>query len=72
MGYKTLSVSDEIYDLLCAMKEDNESFNDLFAKLIRGNGKYVLKFYGQLSDSSDFDSIMTQIYNDRKKEMERL
>ncbi|MEA2069689.1 MAG: antitoxin VapB family protein [Asgard group archaeon] len=72
MGYKTLSVSDEVYELLCAMKDENESFNDLFTRLIRGNGKHILKFYGQLSNSSDFDSVMARIANDRKKEQDRL
>ena len=72
MGYKTLSVSDEVYELLCAMKEENESFNDLFTRLIRGNGKLILKFYGQLSNSTDFDSVMTRIANDRTKEQDRL
>ena len=72
MGYKTLSVSDEIYDLLCAMKEDNESFNELFTRVIRGSGRLILKFHGQLSDSADFDKIMARISDERKNEQERL
>lgn len=72
MGYKTLSVSDEVYELLCAMKRENESFNDLFTRLIRGNGKHILNFHGQLSNSTEFETVMARIAKDRKTEQDRL
>ncbi len=73
MGYKTLSVSDEIYDLLCSIKNENESFNDLFKKLIKGNGSCIMKFYGKITeDTTELDKIMRKIDETRSMEEERV
>lgn len=72
MDYTTLIAGDEVYKLLCIMKEEHESFNNLITRLICGNRKNILKFQGQLSDSPEFSSLMTQITATHKKEQEHL
>jgi len=73
MTYKTLSVSKEIYDLLSAIKKEGESFNDLFARLIKGNGTYLLSFYGKLQDGDEeINNILTTLHKIRKDENERI
>jgi predicted CopG family antitoxin len=54
-------VIDKIYDLLCAMKEENVSLNDIFARLMPGISKHVLKFHDKLSDLAYFDVIIFRI-----------
>lgn len=46
MGYKTISVSDEIYKKLVALKRTGESFNTFFERVAEKEGVDLKKFFG--------------------------
>ena len=58
MGTKTISITDDAYDVLKTRKEDKESFSEVIVRL--SGRKPLASFYGALSaESADrLESIM--------------
>jgi predicted CopG family antitoxin len=54
---KTISLSDEAYNLLKSIKRRDESFSDVIKRLIgnKGNLSELLDLYPELKDSEDFE-----------------
>ena len=48
MGYKTISLRDDVYDSLVKMKRKNESFSDVISRLMYRRS--LLDFAGRLAD----------------------
>ncbi|KYK28763.1 MAG: antitoxin VapB family protein [Theionarchaea archaeon] len=48
MGYKTISLRDDVYEALVKMKAKNESFSDVISRLMRRRS--LLDFAGRWAD----------------------
>jgi predicted CopG family antitoxin len=48
MGYKTISLRDDVYETLVEMKAENESFSDVILRLMRRRS--LLDFAGRWAD----------------------
>ncbi len=72
MKFKTLTIKKEVYEELLKIKRKNESFSELFMRLIKKEKPDIEKFFGAWSDLSDeeFKKVMKSIARFRK-EMER-
>jgi len=57
---KTISLSDEAYNLLKSIKRKDESFSDVIKRLIgnKGNLTEILDLYPELRDSEDFEKAV--------------
>ena len=57
---KTISLSDEAYNLLKSIKRKDESFSDVIKRLIgsKGNLTEILDLYPELKDSEDFEMFV--------------
>lgn len=67
MSTKTISITDEAYDILKSRKNENESFSETIVRL---SGKELLaSFYGALSKHTG-DSLAQEIASTRKKHRE--
>ena len=55
MTYKTISISDEVYSKLSALKKRNESFSNLFLRLTKEEKPELRNFYGKwkMSDKEE-------------------
>ena len=69
MGYKTISLSDEAYNILKTKKLKGESFNDLILRLLsEPKQKDILKLKGSWKGSiKEADNIITLIYKNREQ-----
>ena len=73
MATKTISISEDAYNILKSKKETNESFSDIIIKLL--GKKKLSSFYGILSDKSakDFEyNIKESRKRHNKKHVERI
>jgi predicted CopG family antitoxin len=52
MATKTISIMDDVYDRLVALKQPNESFSDELRRLTEIKGS-IMEFAGAWSDISD-------------------
>lgn len=68
MGTKTVSLSEDAYNKLKALKEDNESFSDVVRKVTKTSN--VSKFHGALSEDTA-DEIEENIRKNREDNLER-
>ena len=64
MAYKTISISDEVYSKLLALKKRNESFSNLFLWLTKKENPDLRNFYGKWKMSDEEEE---RIFNDIKK-----
>jgi predicted CopG family antitoxin len=65
---KIISLSDDAYDYLKNLKENNESFSKVVRRLIpKKDKRQLLNFVGAIKDESFFNSM-----NEVKKEREKL
>ncbi len=64
MGYKTISLRDEVYENLVKIKSKNESFSDVISRLMRKRS--LLDFAGRWAD------IPEEEIEEIKKELETL
>ncbi len=55
MGYKTISVSDEVYTKLASLKHPGESFNEFFVRVAEKQTVDLKKFFGawKMSDREE-------------------
>ena len=70
MNQKTISLPKDIYLALKKLKHKEESFADLIARLIKGIQKKednLEKLAGCLKEDDEWDQIIAEIYEDRKK-----
>ncbi|MBA7513243.1 hypothetical protein ES705_05254 [subsurface metagenome] len=69
MGYKTISLSDEAYNVLKTKKLNGESFNDLILRLLsEPEQKDILKLKGNWKGSTEeVENILDLIYRNRGK-----
>lgn len=47
MGYRTISVPDEVYERLYSLKKENESFNKLLLRLVGRERSKLRSFFGK-------------------------
>jgi len=53
MAYKTISISDNAYSKLSALKKRNESFSDLFLRITKEEKPKLRNFYGKWKMSDE-------------------
>ena len=63
MATKTISIREEVYDILMSLKKDNESFSDVIWKLTKKRKPNLRDYFGILKDSK----AITEIEEDIKK-----
>ncbi len=63
MGTKTISIREEVYDILKSLKRENESFSDVIEKLAKRRKSDLMEYFGVLKDSN----LMNEIKEDCKK-----
>ena len=57
MGTKTISIREDVYDMLKSLKRDQESFSDVISKLTKKKGSDIGDYFGTLKDSKILDEI---------------
>ena len=63
METKTISIREEVYDVLKSLKRENESFSDVIGKLARKRKSDLREYFGVLKDSN----VLTEIEEDTRK-----
>ncbi len=63
MGTKTISIREEVYDILRSLKRENESFSDVIGKLAKKRKSDLSQYFGVLKDST----VLNEIWEDSKK-----
>lgn len=58
MGYKTISISDDVYARLSALKRRGESFTNLFIRLTETKKPKLSNFYGRWRMSDKEEHLM--------------
>jgi predicted CopG family antitoxin len=66
---KTISLSDEAYELLKSIKRDDESFSDVIKRLVgkKGNLTELLDLYPELINVGEYEEAVLSF----RKEMDR-
>jgi len=70
MTQKTISLPEDVYLALKKQKRKGESFPELISRLIqekRSSEKNLEKLAGSLKDDDEWDTILEDIYEERKK-----
>lgn len=67
MGYKNIQVTDEVYERLNQLKRRNETFDDLFKRLVEKEDslKILTKLQGTI-DIPDKEKLVNKIYKKRQ------
>ncbi len=63
MATKTISIREEVYDILMSLKKENESFSDVIWKLTKKRKPNLRDYFGGLKDSK----AIIEIKEDSKK-----
>lgn len=63
MATKTISIREDVYDILASLKKENESFSDVIWKLTKKRKPNLRDYFGILKDSK----AMIEIEEDIKK-----
>jgi len=66
---KTISLSDEAYEILAGLKGENKSFSDVVLEFARRSSRQnILKFFGVWADRDDeVHRVFEEITTERKK-----
>ena len=64
MPFKTLTIKEDVYKKLVAIKREDESFSDLLDKLSRKNVALLRKVRGSI-DIKEKDEMIRDIYSRR-------
>ncbi|MGC9308662.1 MAG: antitoxin VapB family protein [Thermoplasmatota archaeon] len=67
MPFKTLTIKEDVYNKLVALKEDSESFSDLLDKLSRCRNVALLKKMRGAVTFEDKDAMTREIREKRKE-----
>ncbi len=70
MGFKTLTIKENVYKKLLLMKKENESFSDLFERLSNTNLKLLRKLRG-CNTYENKEEMLKDIYEKRKEKRYR-
>jgi predicted CopG family antitoxin len=57
MGVKTISVNDEVYNILKKVKKNDESFSELIGRLVSARCISLKDYFGILCKSENIDGI---------------
>ena len=57
MGTKTISIRDDVYNLIKNLKRENESFSDVIGKLARKRKTNISEYFGVLKESKVLNDI---------------
>ncbi len=57
MGTKTISIREEVYDMLKNLKKENESFSDVIGKLVKKRKSDLSEYFGVLKNSKALNEI---------------
>jgi predicted CopG family antitoxin len=63
MATKTISIREDVYDLLKNLKKENESFSDVIGRLTKRRKSDIGEYFGVLKDSK----VLEEIEEDCKK-----
>lgn len=63
MATKTISIREEVYDVLKSLKRENESFSEVIGKLAKKRKSDLSQYFGVLKDSR----VLNEIEEDYKK-----
>ena len=66
MAFKTITIKKSVYQKLLAMKNDSESFSDLFERLSKKNIGVLKKLRGTM-DFDNKEKMMKEIYEKREE-----
>ena len=66
MASKNLAVREEVYKRLLEAKKGNESFSDIIERLLTGKND-LMSFAGALSGDREFDFVLRDIHEVRKR-----
>jgi len=66
MTSKNLAIKEEVYGKLIEAKKDNESFSDVIERLLEGKSE-LLSYAGVFSEDKEFDEVLKDIKEVRKK-----
>ncbi len=57
MATKTISIREDVYDILASLKKENESFSDVIWKLTRKRKPNLRDYFGVMKDSKTIKEI---------------
>ncbi len=57
MSTKTISIREDVYEMLKSLKRENESFSDVIGKLTKMKKSQIGEYFGALKDSKTLDEI---------------
>ena len=72
MGTKTISIMDDVYELLSALKGNEESFSDEIRRLVKTKGSIMELAGSWKTISEEKTSSMKARLTERRKERNRL
>ncbi len=72
MGTKTISIRDEVYNILKSLKRDNESFSEVIGKLAEKRKSDLSQYFGVLKGSKVLDEIEEDYKKIRASAMQRI
>ncbi len=72
MGTKTISIRDDVYDILKNLKKEDESFSDVIEKLAEKKKSDIREYFGALKDSRVLDEIEKDCKEIRKSARQRI
>lgn len=61
MSTKTISIREEVYDILASLKKENESFSDVIWKLTKKRKPNLRDYFGVMKDSKAIIEIEEDI-----------
>ena len=66
MATKTISIREDVYDILMSLKKENESFSDVIYKLTKKRKPNLRNYFGGLKDSKAIIEIEEDIKKTRE------
>lgn len=68
MTFKTITIKEDIYKMLLGVKRKNESFSNLFERLVKSkSGLDILKELRAGFEFENKDALLKELYENRKE-----